>query len=88
MLLVLIMAICKSFKSIILKSRILERLVQNSKGSYLLTDLSADNALNKRSGAIAKNSDIRKEAWVLRIESTPSTVFGNIHNEVDECKSG
>ena len=31
-----------------------ERLVQNSKDGYLLNGLSADNALNKRSGAISK----------------------------------
>ena len=30
-------------------------MVQNGKDGYLLTDLSADNALTKRSGAMSKN---------------------------------
>ncbi len=34
--------------------QMVERLVQNSKDSYLLNGLSADNALNKRSGAFSK----------------------------------
>ena len=34
--------------------QMVERLVQNSKDGYLLNGLSADNALNKRSGAISK----------------------------------
>ena len=75
MLLILIMAICKSFKSIILKSRILERLVQNSKDSYLLTDLSADNALNKRSGAISKKFEHLKRGMGFKDRKHTSFSF-------------
>ena len=56
--------------------QLVKKLVQKNKAGYLLNGLCSGNTLNMRAGAISKNLDISKEAWVLNIESAVSEAFG------------